>query len=84
MAAARVGPQTSRMILVDLPPLQQQAASAVPDHDRECAVQVTALVRLELLLRADFVIVGIDEDDVFVGHQVISSLHRSPGVISIA
>ena len=47
-------------------------------------MQVTALMRLELFLRADFVVGSIDEDDVFAGHRVISSLHRSPGVISIA
>ena len=66
------------MILVDLAPLQQQAASAVPDHDREGTMQVAALMRFQLFLSSDFIVSSIDEDDVFAGHRMISSLHMPP------
>ena len=63
---------------IDLAPLQQQAASAVPDHDREGTMQVAALMRFQLFLSSNFIVSSIDEDDVFAGHRMISSLHMPP------
>jgi hypothetical protein len=56
------------MIFVDLAPLQQQPPGAIPDQNGECPMQVAAPVRFEFLRDADFPILMIDENDVFLKH----------------
>ena len=47
-------------------------------------MQVAALMRFQLFLSSDFIVSSIDEDDVFAGHRMISSLHLPPGGRTIA
>ena len=73
MAAAGVGPQSRGVIFGERTLLEQHLAFAVEDENREGTVQRRVDVSGLLLHQSDWVIVGINEDDVF-GHNYTLNL----------
>jgi hypothetical protein len=65
MAAARIRPESRRVVLAGCPPLDQQPAILVEYKHRKRPVELAFTMRADLLFRANDVVVSIDE-----GHQV--------------
>ena len=60
------------MILVGRALLQKHVSGAIPDDDRERAMQSAVAVRRELFRSSDLAIVIVDENDVFLrAHALI-------------
>ncbi|MGD8423585.1 MAG: hypothetical protein PVG31_07960, partial [Methyloceanibacter sp.] len=60
-----VCPESTRMIFAAAALLEQDSLSAVPDDDRECAMQRTLPMDLVLLAGTNLPIMIVDENDFF-------------------